>query len=278
MVTNNKSAQTIIYIVMLIIAFIWILPVFFTFLTAFKDMDDYANQQFYELPTRIAFLANLQQVMQDYRLHFHVFSSLSYMAVGGIVCILFSSMAAYSIVRLKPKGNFWLFILIYSGTVFPFQMYLIPLYRLYNSIDLYNTKFGMFLLYSTITIPFALFIFRGFFVTIPRALEDAARIDGCGPGEAYYKVFMPQAAAPVAVVTLFQMSWIWNDLIFGMVLSRAEKVRTIMVALATMSGDGGSPLTLQMAAVIVTSIPTLILFFSLQRYFIAGLSNASALK
>lgn len=278
MKTNIKSVRILVYILLIALALAWITPVFFTFLTAFKGMDDYASQSFYQLPTHFAFFSNLDTVLEQYRLDHHFLSSLFYMGTGGLFCILFSSMAAYSIVRLKPKGNFWLFLIIYSGTIFPFQMYLIPLYKMYNNIGLYNTKLGLILVYTAITIPFALFVYKGFFVTIPRAVEDAARIDGCGPLRAYLSIFMPQAGAPTAVVALFQMSWIWNDLLFGMVLSRSEEVRPIMVALATMSGIGGSPLTLQMTGVIITSIPTLIIFIALQKYFIAGISNTASLK
>ena len=278
MTTTNNPLKIFTYIVLISLALIWLTPLFFTFLTAFKDMNDYANQQFYQFPTRFAFFDNLKEVMDQYRLNHHFASSLYYMCLGGLFCIIASSMAAYSIVRLKPKGNFWLFLLIYSGTIFPFQMYLIPLYRIYNTIGLYNTRPGMILIYTAITIPFALFVYKGFFVTIPKAIEDAARIDGCTPAKAYYSIFIPQAGAPTAVVALFQMSWIWNDLLFGMILSRSENVRPIMVALATMSGIGGSPLTLQMTGVILTSIPTLIIFIALQKYFIAGISNTSALK
>lgn len=278
MTTQKKTTAILIYALLILLALAWITPVFFTFLTAFKSMEDYANQSFYQLPSRFAFFDNLASVLDQYGLHHHFLSSVSYMFVGVAFCILFSSMAAYSIVRLKPKGNFWLFLLIYSGTVFPFQMYLIPLYKMYNTLGLYNSRLGLCLIYTAITIPFALFVFRGFFTTIPRAIEDAARIDGCGPARAYLSIFMPQAGSPTAVVTLFQMSWIWNDLLFGMVLSRSESVRPIMVALATMSGIGGSPLTLQMTGVIVTSIPTLVLFITLQKYFIAGISNKTSLK
>jgi len=278
MTGKTKTKTIFLYLILCTLALLWILPVFYTFLTAFKSMEDYANQSFYNLPTRFAFFDNIRAVMDQYRLHSHFLSSVIYMFTGGFFCVLFSSMAAYSIVRLKPKGNFWLFLLIYSGTVFPFQMYLIPLYRMYNTMNLYNSRIGLYLIYAAITIPFALFVFRGFFVTIPRAIEDAARIDGCGPVRAYLSIFMPQAGSPIAVVALFQMSWIWNDLLFGMVLSRSENIRPIMVALASMSGIGGSPLTLQMTGVIMTSIPTLILFICLQKYFIAGMSNTTSLK
>lgn len=270
--------RTFIYLFMIIVALAWLTPLYFSFLTAFKDSGDFANQQFYEMPTGFAFPHNVAEVFERYRFDEHVLSSLIYMVAGGTLCIIFACLAGYGIVRLKPKGNFIIFMLIYSGTIFPFQMYLIPLFKFYNQVGLYNTRLGIVLVFTAITIPFALFVYRGFFVTIPRAIEDAARIDGAGPFTSFLLIFVPQAAAPTAVVMLFQWSWIWNDLLFGMVLSRSTNVRPIMVALASMSGTGGSALTLQMTGVLITSIPTVLLFLTLKKHFIEGLSGAAALK
>jgi multiple sugar transport system permease protein len=190
---------------------------------------------------------------------------------GGGIAIAVASMAGYSIVRLKPPLFFLLFLLIYSGTLFPFQMYLIPVYKVFNILGLYNTRIGLILIYAAICTPFALFVYRGFYTTIPKDVEDAAKIDGAGPVRTFFSIFVPQSLAPTAVVALFQMTWIWNDLLFGMVLSRGQNIRPIMVALATMSGYGGGNIPYIMAGVIFTSVPTILLFVVLQRYFISGM-------
>ena len=210
--------------------------------------------------------------MKTNSVHEHFFSSIIYSAFGAVMAIVFASMAGYSIVRLKPKFNFLLFLIIYSGTLFPFQMYLIPLYKMYNSIGLYNTRAGMILIYGALCIPFSLFVYRGFYVTIPKEIEDAAKIDGCGPLRAYFSVFLPQSVAPTAVVALFQMTWIWNDLLFGMVLSRTKDIRPVMVAIASMTGRAGGLVTIIMTAVLFTSIPTILLFILLRRHFISGMA------
>jgi multiple sugar transport system permease protein len=92
----------------------------------------------------------------------------------------------------------------------------------------------------------------------------------------FFSIFVPQSLAPTAVVALFQMTWIWNDLLFGMVLSRTQNIRPIMVALATMSGYGGGNIPYIMTGVIFTSLPTVLLFVALQRYFISGLKLSVA--
>src|SRR5690554_442009 len=134
--------RVLTYLVLTIIALLWVTPIYFSFLTAFKDMHDYANQAFYQLPARFAFFTNIAQVFKQYKFDDHIISSIFYMVGAGLLCIIFSCLAAYGIVRLKPRGAFLIFMIIYSGTIFPFQMYLIPLFKFYNNVGLYNTRLG----------------------------------------------------------------------------------------------------------------------------------------
>jgi len=269
---RNALTKTLIYVVLVVLAVVWLLPVVTTFLVSFKSSKDFVSQAFWQLPTQFYFWKNLTTVIEQYRLGAHFLNSIIYAVLGTLVAIITASMAGYSIVRLRPKFNFLLFLIIYSGTLFPFQMYLIPVYRLFNAFGLYDTRTGMVLIYSAICIPFSLFVYRGFYTTIPREIEEAAKLDGCGPARAFVSVFLPQSLPPTAVVALFQATWIWNDLLFGMVLSRSQSVRPIMVAVATMSGYGGGNIPWIMTAVIFTSVPTVLLFIALRRFFIQGMA------
>ena len=260
-----------IYVLLVLLMLLWILPVWTTMLTSLKSPQDFVSQEFYQPPTRFFLLENFQNVMKNYQLNEHFFNSLIYAVGGAAVAIITASMAGFSIVRLRPKFHFLLFLVIYSGTLFPFQMYLIPVYRLFNILGLYDTRTGMVLIYSAICIPFSLFVYRGFYTTIPREIEEAAKLDGCGPVRSFLSIFLPQSLSPTAVVALFQATWIWNDLLFGMVLSRTKNVRPIMVAVATMSGYGGGNIPWIMTAVIFTSVPTILLFVLLRRFFIQGM-------
>jgi multiple sugar transport system permease protein len=259
------------YLILVVLVLTWLLPVWTTFLVSFKSSQDFMSQKFYQLPTKVSFLENFRTVMKTYKLQDHFLNSLLYAVAGAGIAIAVSSMAGFSIVRLKPPLFFLLFLVIYSGTLFPFQMYLIPIYKLFNTLALYNTRIGLILVYAAICTPFSLFVYRGFYTTIPKDVEDAAKIDGAGPVRTYFSIFVPQSLPPTAVVALFQMTWIWNDLLFGMVLSRTQNIRPIMVALATMSGYGGGNIPYIMTGVIFTSLPTILLFVLLQRYFISGM-------
>jgi ABC-type glycerol-3-phosphate transport system permease component len=273
--TANKAVQAKmrklpLFIFMLVIAAIWLLPIIATFLIAFKSPADFISSKFYELPKQFFLMNNLNKAFEYYRFYINMYNSFIYAIVGTLGCIIAASLAGFSIEKLRPKFNFLLFMIIYSGTIFPFQMYLIPLYKIYNTVGLYNTQLGMNLLYTAICTPFALFVFRGYYQTIDDSLIEAAKIDGCGPIRMYLKIFLPLLKVPIAVVAVFQGMWIWNDLLFGMVLSQTDEIRPIMVAITSMAGSGGGNVPLLMTGVIFTSIPTILLFIALRKYFIQG--------
>jgi multiple sugar transport system permease protein len=274
---RNIAATLFVYLFLIILCLIWLLPVVSTLLAAFKTTAEYMTTKFYELPRSFQFINNLKEVFTYYRLQINFMNSLIYAVSGVVFCVVLSSTAAYAVTKLKPKGSFYIFLLIYSGTIFPFQLYLIPLLRTYNVLQIYNTKFGMILLYSAICTPFATFLYRGYFMNLDDQIMQAAMIDGCGPPGIFFRIYLPQLKAPTAVVALFQGMWIWNDLLFGMVLSSRENVRPIMVAVAQSTGTGGGKIPVMMAGVIFTSIPTILLFIALRKYFIRGFSMQSGL-
>ncbi|MHB8278823.1 MAG: carbohydrate ABC transporter permease [Candidatus Humimicrobiaceae bacterium] len=266
-----KFKKALSYLAIVILSIIWLIPIIAVILAVLKSPGDFTAQKFYEFPSKVSIVGNFIVAIKQYKIYEFFLNSIIYAVAGGIITIIVSSLAGFSIVRLRPRFNFILFIIIYSGTLFPFQMYLIPLYKLFINIGLYDTKLGMILVYSALCIPFSLFVYRGFYTTIPREIEEAAKLDGCGPLKLYTHIFLPQSIAPTAVVALFQMTWIWNDLLFGMVLTRTGAARPVMVSLASMSGVSGGTIPYIMAAVIFTSMPTILLFILLRKYFISGM-------
>jgi len=204
-------------------------------------------------------------------------ASLLYGVVAAGLAILFASLGAYSITRLRIRWPFFWFVLVFSGTIFPFQMYLIPLFKLYQDTGLYDTQLGMIFFYTAIALPFCLFVMRGYFATIPRELQEAARIDGCSDFGIFRRIILPLSWRPIAVLFLFQFTWIWNDLLFGLVLSTSDGVRPITPSLAGLQGQfahSGPPLVL--AAALLATLPTIALFLLLGRYMMRGLTLTTA--
>ena len=231
--TREKVNLTVGYIGMIIVVMAWIYPVFFLIVNANKTASEYSKGDKTEIIFGTAFIDNAIKAWNK-GIGDGVLNSLIYGFCGSSLAVIFAFLAAFGIVRLKMKNGLLWFLLIYSGTVFPFQMYLLPLFEAYVAIGIYNTKFGLILMYVSICIPFATFVLRGFFLTVPCELQELAKIEGASNLQILYKIMMPLAKAPLLLVFLIQFTWIWNDLLFGMVLSRSTSVRPVTSALVGM--------------------------------------------
>jgi ABC-type glycerol-3-phosphate transport system permease component len=257
----------------LVLAVLWLLPFWLLMITPMKSLIEYTDGTQWTLPKDpLQLFTNLKDAWNTAGLGPGFLASLLYGTVGAGLAILFGSLGAYAIARLRIRWGFAWFVIVFSGTIFPFQMYLIPLFRRYVDWGLYDTRWGLIGFYTAIAIPFCLFVMRGFFVTIAQEQQDAARLDGASDFSIYWRIFMPQALGPIAVLFLFQFTWIWNDLVFGLVLATSDGVRPIMPSLLGLQGtyaQSGPPLVL--AAALIGSLPTVVLFLLLGRHLLRGL-------
>jgi len=168
-------------------------------------------------------------------------------------------------------ANGW-FMLIFTGTLFPFQMYLVPLLFGYQRVGLVNTWFGMLLVYVAICIPFPLLVLRNSFSSITREVDEAARIEGASEWRVFISMIVPNAVGPMIALFLLQFTFIWNDLLFSSILANGIEVRSVMVALQSLQGTYSAlgP-NVVITATLISSIPTVLLFIALRKYFMAGL-------
>lgn len=260
------------YVFIVSLAALWLLPVVLVLLNATKTLEDFTYGNMWQLPESFQLFANMKEALQMGALGKGMLNSFLYSALGAGLSIFVAALAAFGIVILRVKGGFYWFLLIYSGTIFPFQMYLVPLFKAYQSIGIYDTFGGMLLFYTAISIPFCLFLLRNYMTTIPYEIVESAQLDGFKSFGIFTRIIFPLLLPPVSVLLLFQFTWIWNDLVFGMTLSRSEAVRPVMAGLATMQGMFfRTGVTTLMAGIVLTSLPTIVLFFALQRNFIKGM-------
>lgn len=187
---------------------------------------------------------------------------------GGIIS---TSLAAYAFARLRFKGRDLLFILVLSTLMLPFQVTLIPQYVLF-------TKLGWVNSYKPLIIPawlaangFNIFLFRQYFMTIPREMDDAAKIDGCGLIGIYWRILVPMSLPVFGVVAIQQFTFVWNDFMRPLIyLNRMENF-TVSLALRLFQTQFTLDMQAMMAATIVAMIPVLAVFFLAQQYFIQGI-------
>jgi ABC-type glycerol-3-phosphate transport system permease component len=199
-------------------------------------------------------------------------NSLMYALVCGAAAVLIATLAAYALVVIPVKRPALWFWVIYSGTLLPLQVFARPLFVAAAKTNLYDTQLGLSVVYIAICIPFAMFVVRNFMSTLPRDITEAARIDGAGWTRMFMSVHLPLARPAMAAAFVFQFTFIWNELFFGITLSFSPNIQPVMAALAGLQGNFstvGQPAML--AAALVVSLPTVLLFFGFQRFFVSSL-------
>jgi len=257
----------------LVLAIAYLTPLYYLFVTVFKTSAEYARKGVLELPDSLApFIDNVVQAWSIAHLGEAAANSFSYALVGAALAVAFAAAAAYGMTRLHLVGaNGW-FMLIFTGTLFPFQMYLVPLLFGYQRVGLINTWLGMLLIYVAICIPFPLLVLRNSFSSITREVDEAARIEGASEWRVFISMIVPNAVGPMIALFLLQFTFIWNDLLFSSILGNGIEVRSIMVALQSLQGTYSTlgP-NVVITATLISSIPTVLLFIALRKYFMSGL-------
>jgi len=273
MISRTYLTRGALLLVMSVLVLFWLVPLVTTFLTALKTTQEAAATFPWQLPQGFALAENIAWAWNRGRLGQSFIRSILYAGSGAAFAIALASLAAYALVQLRPRGTFIWFLLIYSGTIFPFQMYLLPLFFMYQKTSLYDTQVGMVLFYTAIAIPFCLFVLRNHFTTIEYEIVEAAQLDGLSNFGIYLRIYMPLSVAAIAALFLFQFTWIWNDLLFGITLSKSPDVRPIMAGLAGLRGTyAAQNIPGVLAGALLASVPTILIFVVLGRYLLRGLT------
>lgn len=187
-----------------------------------------------------------------------------------ILPILFASFAGYAFAWLDFKGRFLLFAILVGLQVVPLQMTLVPISRFYAQVGLNGTFLGVWLFHTGFGMPYAIYLMRNFLGTLPRDLFESAYLDGANHWTAFRRLVIPLAMPAIASLAIFQFLWVWNDLLVALVfLGGANPVMTYQISnMVTSLGSGWQVLT---AAAFLSMMLPMIVFFSLQRYFVRGM-------
>jgi multiple sugar transport system permease protein len=197
---------------------------------------------------------------------------------GALLTVVLATYAAYSFAKFRYRGRKPLMFLMLSAQMFPFAMMLISLYPLLQMAGLLNTRLGLIVAYIILALPSGTYMLYSYFVSIPTEIIEAARADGAGELYILHRIVLPLAMPALVTVGLYSFMWAWNDLLFSLTLITTPELRTVGPGLLlTYIGESKSDWGGAMAASIVSSLPVVIGFAFLQRFFIQGLT-AGAVK
>lgn len=267
--TASRIARTTVLVVF---GIIWLLPVYLLVVNAAKSPQAYDSKQSW-IPTGFDLFSNMAEAWQLSNLGDSVTSTVIYAVVSPLIAVIVGAAAGFAIVALRLKHGFFWFVFIFGGTVFPLQMVLLPLFDGYSRVGLFDTQLGMIIVYTAISIPFSAFVMRNFFTGIAHNVFEAAVVDGASTWRIFVRIYLPMASSALVAVFILQATFIWNDLLLGLTLSQSDNVRPIVTTLSGMQSTyGGAQLSTVLAAGILVSLPTVILFLFTQKFFSRGLA------
>lgn len=208
-------------------------------------------------------------------------NSLTVTIPATVIPILIAAFAAYALAWMRFPGRALLIAVIIGLLVVPLQMSLIPLLKLYNGVGTFfgvpsKTYLGIWLAHTGFGLPFAIYLLRSYIAGLPREIMESARIDGASDFEIFVKIVLPLSFPVLASFAIFQFLWVWNDLLVAMVFLGTEADQIVLTAkLNALLGSRGGNWEILTTSAFVTIIVPLIVFFSLQRYFVRGLLAGS---
>ncbi|NQX48569.1 carbohydrate ABC transporter permease [Paenibacillus tritici] len=203
-------------------------------------------------------------------------NSLQITILSVIFIVLFSSMAAYQIVRKPTRFNSFVFLLLVSAMIIPFQSLMLQLVRVTSILELRGELYGIVACYLGFGMPLSVFLFHGFIKTVPLELEEAARVDGSNPYGVFFRIVFPLLMPIIVTVIILNTLWIWNDYLLPVLVIGGNKdLTTLPVAVTKFFGQYTKKWDLALAGLVMAITPILLFFLSLQRYIVEGVTSGS---
>lgn len=204
-----------------------------------------------------------------------MFNSLYVAAFVTVICVTLGVLAAYAFSRLRfPGKEKVLFVLLFSYMLPPIAV-IIPLYQVFSNLRMLDTKAALILVYSAILIPFVIWMMRTYFDTIPRDLEDAAKIDGCTYLGTLFRVILPLALPGIVATLLFAFLMSWEEFFIALILTSTPQSKTIPVAIAEFSGRHSIDFGMMATGGVLASLPPVFIALFFQKYIIGGLLSGA---
>ena len=258
------------------VAAIWAAPFVWMVSTSLKYPADVMTAQIEWFPRRVT-LDNYVKVF-EYPVVRWGLNSLIQAVTSTTLCVIFGAMAGYALARLRFPGRAAIFAVFLASLMIPVEVSVVPMLLAFIKIGWASTYQALIL--PTIGNVFSVYIFRQFFLSFPVELEEAARMDGAGPFSLFWRIAFPLARAPMIAAAVIIFTLNWNNFLWPLLVVFDESMKTLPVGIAAFTPVVGTHTQLEgfsvaMAGVTVLSVPSLVLFFLLQRYFIQGISQGS---
>ncbi len=252
---------------------VWLLPLFAIALTSTRSLDDLSRGDYWGWPTHLQIAHNYAAVFTSSPMGRYLLNSviITLPAVAGTLAV--STMAGFALARYRFRGNIALFAIFIAGNFVPFQVLMIPVRNLFiHVIPLYDTVWALVIFHIAFQTGFCTLFMRNFVRELPDALVESARIEGVTEIRIFRHVILPLMRPALAALAVLEFTFIWNDYFWALVLVQSDSARPVTAGLQALAGMWLASWQLMSAGALIAAAPSVVIFFIMQRHFIAGLT------
>jgi alpha-glucoside transport system permease protein len=282
------NPKWLIHITLFLLAIVWLVPSVGLLITSFRPREAISTSGWWTAFTPVNFtMDNYTQVLDAQGMEQAFLNSFMITLPSTLLPLVIASLAAYAFAWLKFWSSDIIFLVVMALLVVPIQTALIPALQIVNGISPGLASLGIdpklisfiriWIVHTAFGLPFAIYLLRNFFSSIPRELLESARIDGAGDLTIFLRMIIPLSVPALASLGIFQFMWVWNDLLMALVFMNNPETQPVTVRIQAMLGTYASEWDIMSASAFISMVVPLVVFFALQRYFVTGLT-AGAVK
>jgi multiple sugar transport system permease protein len=269
-----RNRDKVLAVIAFVSIFVVITPALWLILTSFKTNDNIFRFPPQLIPNPFTF-ENYTTALSGGQFSRYLINSLTVTGISTVLCVLFSALAAYALTFFRFVGRRVCLAVIVGTQFFPAAILLLPLFRMWAELGLFNTYVSLIATYTAVSLSLCTWLLVGFYRAIPEEVLDAATIDGCGKAGLLWRIILPLALPGILASGAFVCINVWQELLLAVTLISDPELRTVMVGLYRFIGEHSIAWNLLIAASVAVSIPTVIIFGLVQRYIVDGVMSGA---
>ncbi len=272
-IPKTAKGMRVAYMTMVwVILAIWLAPLFAILLTSVRTADDIAMGNLWGLPSGLGLIDNYLDVFLHTPMMRYFINSLVITVPAVIFVLILSTLAGFVLSKYRFRGNMLIFAIFIGGNFLPAQIMMIPIRDLMVRFGLFDTAWALIIFHTAFQTGFATLFMRNFIAALPGELFEAARAEGASSTQILMNVVVPLVRPAIAALAILMFTFIWNDYFWAVVLTISDSVKPVTAGLANLRGEYVAAWNLISAATVVVAIPPVVMFFLMQRHFVAGLT------
>lgn len=269
---SSPGVQTAYKAMLPVALILWLMPLLAIMIFSVKPGADFTNGNYWGIPSTFSFFENYGKVFFESDMPRYMLNSLMITVPTVIGCMILSSMTGFALGIYKFKSNLWIFFMFVAGNFVPFQILMVPVRDLTLDIGLYNTISGLVLFHIAFQTGFCTLFMRNFIRALPFELIEAARVEGVAEWRIFWYVVLPLMRPALAAMAVLIFTFIWNDFFWAIVLTQGVETQPVTAGITSFNAQYRAAYHLMSAGSIVAALPPVMMFFLMQKHFIAGLT------